>query len=219
MLTLGIGTATDVCSVALLDGTTPLVHCQLAVPRSHGRRLALLIQETLAHASRAVSDLDLVAVSAGPGSYTGLRIGMSTAKGICLATGAPLAAVPTMLALGYGASGTGVVLLPSRRGEAYAAVVAQGEFVLTPAALSVDHVDAWLPDHLDWIGGPGSDRISNIRPTVPRLALSASAASVALVGQRRFASGGPDPVDSTEPLYLKPVAVSQPRGIFETRPL
>ena len=214
MLTLGLDTATDVCAVALLDGDAVLVEAAIRVPRSHGRRLAPLVAEALAHAGRQAADLGLVAVSAGPGSYTGLRIGMSTAKGLCLATGAALAAVPTLRALAEAATGVVAVVLPSRRGEVYAAVYDAGRELCEPAALAVADVADWLPAETAALGGPGAGALADVRPELPRLALAASGASVARLGAARLAAHGPDDVGTAEPLYLKPVAVSQPRGIL-----
>ena len=161
-----------------------------------------------------MADLGLVAVSAGPGSYTGLRIGMSTAKGLCLSTGADLVAVPTLLALADGTEGTVAVVLPSRRGEVYASVVTDGAEVGEPAAVAVDQAEAWLPSGVDAIGGPGADRLEGIRPDAPRLELCASAVAVARIGRARADAHGVDDPGRLEPLYLKPVAASQPRGIF-----
>ena len=213
-LTLGIDTATDVCTVALVEGDTTLFEAAIAVPRAHGARLAPLIGQAFEHTGRDMDDLGLVAVSVGPGSYTGLRIGMSTAKGLCLSTGAAIVAVPTLLALAGGALGTVAVVLPSRRGEVYASVVADGAEAEPAGAFAVADADAWLPDALDAIGGPGAPRLDGVRPEVPRLDLSTSGASVARLGRAAAEDRGPDDAASLEPVYLKPVAASQPRGIF-----
>lgn len=214
VLTLGLDTATDLCAVALLDGDVVRFEAAIDQPRSHGRRLALLIAEALAHADRQPADLGLIAVSEGPGSYTGLRIGMSTAKGLALATGAPLVPVPTLSALAEGTSGLTAVVLPSRRGEVYAAVLDAGVEIHSPAALAVAAVEAWLPADLAAIGGPGADRLADLRPDVPRVTLRASGASVARLGRARFEAGGAADLATAEPVYLKPVATSQPRAIF-----
>ena len=219
MLTLGLDTATDDCAVALLVGDDAVFEATIRVPRSHGRRLAPLVAEALAHIDRQPGELGLVAVSAGPGSYTGLRIGTSTAKGLALATGAALVAVPTLAALASGALGRVAVVLPSRRGEVYAAVVEGGAEVGPAAALAVDDVAGWLPPDLDGVGGPGADRLPGLRPDLPRVDLAASGAAVARLGRRLAEARGPDDPAALEPLYLKPVAASRPRAIFGGSPL
>ena len=216
MLTLGLDTATDVCTLALLEDDRVLYEAALAVPRSHGRRLAPLVAEAFAHVGRTPEDLGLVAVSAGPGSYTGLRIGTSTAKGLALATGAAVVAVPTLRALAASADVDGLLaaVLPSRRGEVYAAVYEGDAEIAAPAALAIDAVGAWLPTGTVALGGPGADRLADVRPDLPRVPLRPSGAVVVRLGRRRLDALGDDDVATLEPLYLKPVATSQPRGIL-----
>lgn len=93
MNTLLIETATPVCSVALaIDGAIVDSRCSDA-PNAHSTQLPLFIHDLMP------SHLDAVCVSSGPGSYTGLRIGVSTAKGICYALGIPLLSLPTPLSM------------------------------------------------------------------------------------------------------------------------
>ncbi len=100
---LCIETSTTVCSVALtLDGGV-VASRRENEGNSHATRLTVLIQELFDDplVSITMSDLDAVAVSSGPGSYTGLRIGVSTAKGLCFALGKPLIALPSLLVLSW----------------------------------------------------------------------------------------------------------------------
>lgn len=218
MLTLGIETATDICAVALLDGEAVLFEASIRLPRSHGRRLAPLIDEAFAHVGRAPLDLDLVAVSAGPGSYTGLRIGMSTAKGLALATEARLAAVPTLDALAATTTERPVaVVLPSRRGEVYAAVASDDASVARPAtALALADAAEWLPSVPLALGGPAAPALAEAAPDHGwrRLDLVPSAAAVARLGRQRAEAGDDDDPATAEPSYLKPVAATRPRAIF-----
>jgi len=99
---LCIETATGVCSVALCNDTATLHLREAAEGRSHASQLTVLIRELLAEASVSTQELDAVAVSKGPGSYTGLRIGVSVAKGISYGAGIPLIGINTMAAMYYG---------------------------------------------------------------------------------------------------------------------
>lgn len=99
---LCIETATGVCSAALCNATATLHLREAAEGRSHASQLTVLIRELLAEASVTAQDLDAVAVSKGPGSYTGLRIGVSVAKGISYGAGIPLIGINTMTAMYYG---------------------------------------------------------------------------------------------------------------------
>jgi tRNA threonylcarbamoyladenosine biosynthesis protein TsaB len=100
---LYLETATRVCSVALAKGENLLSLRETSVSNSHSELITVFIQEVLAEAGLTINQVDAVAVSKGPGSYTGLRIGVSTAKGICYALGKPLISVGTLEAMAYGA--------------------------------------------------------------------------------------------------------------------
>ncbi len=96
MLILLIETATAVCSVALANDNKILAEVHSEEPNAHSSKLSPFIEQIFAQCGKKVSQLDAVCVSSGPGSYTGLRIGVSTAKGLCYALGKPLLAVPTL---------------------------------------------------------------------------------------------------------------------------
>lgn len=99
---LQIETATQVCSVALaIDGITVAAKEQ-AAQNIHAANLTLFIAEVMETAQLTYADLDAIAVSKGPGSYTGLRIGVSTAKGLCFALDKPLIAIPTLTLMANG---------------------------------------------------------------------------------------------------------------------
>jgi tRNA threonylcarbamoyladenosine biosynthesis protein TsaB len=93
---LGIDTATDLASVAVHDGGTVLAELSWYGRRRHTVELAPMLERALAAAGLAVADLEGVAVAIGPGSYTGLRIGLALAKGLALGVGLPLVGVPTL---------------------------------------------------------------------------------------------------------------------------
>ncbi|MFN3841309.1 MAG: tRNA (adenosine(37)-N6)-threonylcarbamoyltransferase complex dimerization subunit type 1 TsaB [Cyclobacteriaceae bacterium] len=95
-LILNIETSAEACSVALTDGISLLAEARETQPRSHASKLAVLIDQVMNQAGILRSDLNAVAVSAGPGSYTGLRIGVATAKGLCYGLSIPLIAVNTL---------------------------------------------------------------------------------------------------------------------------
>ena len=99
MRILLIETATQVCSVAIADGDTIVARRESDEPNAHSSHLAPYIGQMLDELHLTTRDIDAVSVSSGPGSYTGLRIGVSSAKGICYALGIPLLAVPTLLGM------------------------------------------------------------------------------------------------------------------------
>lgn len=127
-LILCIETATQVCSVALSDGDRMIAIRETTEKNAHSRLLTVFIEEIVAEAGISLKDLDAIAVSEGPGSYTGLRIGVSAAKGLCYATSIPLIAIGTLQALAAGmqtVAKPGDILIPTidaRRMEIYTAV-------------------------------------------------------------------------------------------------
>lgn len=98
---LSIETSTDVCSVAISDRDKFIAGKCTDEPKSHASMLAPMIKELMDSLSLSFGDLSAVAVSSGPGSYTGLRVGVSTAKGICYGAGKPLLAVDTLQVLAF----------------------------------------------------------------------------------------------------------------------
>ena len=215
-MVLGIDTATDVCAVGLVDGERDLADLALLKPRGHGARLAGLIQAALDAAGASPQDLRAVAVSSGPGSYTGLRIGASTAKGLCLATGAALVSVPTLAALAEGASeqtGGAAILtvLPSRRGEVYAATfrAMEGggmETLREATPLALDDVAAWVPpsDEIAVVGPATEAVLPLLGPEAFAPGGRVSGLTVARIGRQRAAAGETEDVAAFEPAYLKP---------------
>jgi tRNA threonylcarbamoyladenosine biosynthesis protein TsaB len=99
-------TATDICSVALCDNTGALYLRESTDSKSHAALLTLFIEDILKEANIQIKNLDAIAVSKGPGSYTGLRIGVSVAKGIAYAASLPLIAVDTTLSMFWGIAKT-----------------------------------------------------------------------------------------------------------------
>jgi len=93
---LNIETATPLCSVALAVNGKVIARRETTEEKSHASRLTVFIEEVLKESNFKITDLDAVAIGKGPGSYTGLRIGVSTAKGICFGANLPLIAVGTL---------------------------------------------------------------------------------------------------------------------------
>ncbi|MEP3838262.1 MAG: tRNA (adenosine(37)-N6)-threonylcarbamoyltransferase complex dimerization subunit type 1 TsaB [Algibacter sp.] len=123
---LNLETATSNCSVSLSkDGKTIVLKEDNDKSYSHAERLHVYIDAVLKEANITLNDLDAIAVSKGPGSYTGLRIGVSAAKGLCFALNKPLIAIPTLDALAYQVKmndGIIVSMLDARRMEVYSAI-------------------------------------------------------------------------------------------------
>ena len=103
MKILAVDTALGACSVALLSGDKILAHSFEEMARGHAERLAPMVQETMAKAGIAFSDIDRLAVTTGPGTFTGQRVGLAFMRGLRIALKKPLTGVTTLEAMAAGA--------------------------------------------------------------------------------------------------------------------
>lgn len=165
---LCIETATTNCSVAIAhNGKTLAVKEDYNGSYSHAEKLHLFIQEILEEHNLKLSNLDAVAISTGPGSYTGLRIGVSAAKGLCFSLDIPLISVPTLTALANQAEQQGIVIpmLDARRMEVYAAVfnTAKEQILKTSAIiLEPDSFREYLERDQVYFIGSGVEKFQKI---------------------------------------------------------
>jgi len=128
MRVLAFDTSTSVTAVAVMDGARLLAHDDAPDEGRHGDVLLPRVQSVLARAQLPLSALELLAVGIGPGSFTGLRIGLASAKGLAIATGLPLRGVCSLRALAAGVSARAeltVAALDAGKGELFAAVFAR----------------------------------------------------------------------------------------------
>lgn len=143
-----IETSTALCSTALSEDGKILCARQSTEPRAHAAMTAVFLKEMLDECGLRAADCDAVCVSAGPGSYTGLRVGSSTAKGICLAAGLPLLSLGTPDILAAQARSEGLLpegcryivpMVDARRMEVYTALFsAEGQRLTDTRAMVVD---------------------------------------------------------------------------------
>jgi tRNA threonylcarbamoyladenosine biosynthesis protein TsaB len=151
---LGFDTATPSTAVALLraDGWTAEARDEVAAGKrpGHSQHLLALAAALLERAELGWQQLDVVAVGVGPGGYTGLRIGLASARGIAAAAGARLVGVGTLRALAEPLrSRPAVAVLDARRGEAFVAIYQDGDELLAPAVCAPEALAGWAAE-----GGP-----------------------------------------------------------------
>jgi tRNA threonylcarbamoyladenosine biosynthesis protein TsaB len=160
---LGIETSTSQAGVALLEGGQLVLARASARPKQSAERLLPLIAELLAEAGWQVSSLDRLGVSVGPGSFTGLRVGIACAQGLSLGLDIPLVGVTSLAAMARAAPpslvGLRVPLLDARRAEVFAAAYEPGPRAaerLAPLALPAESAPATLAERLGpsllWLG-------------------------------------------------------------------
>lgn len=228
---LALETATSVCGVALLQDDRVTVDLLLDRPRAHAENLVSMIGDTLRYGGLEPADVDAVAVSSGPGSYTGLRIGVSTAKGFASAVGAALVSVPSLQALASRVHATGSEELvgaafDARRDEAYVALFRSAEegpprIEKDTAAVPMSDMEEWLrrpaPDRPILLVGDGWTKMTDVLQAAGvsfrRLPdVRPSASGVARVGADRFESGQTENLVTFEPYYLKDFVTTTPSG-------
>ncbi len=229
MLLLSLETSTTASSVALHRDGQLLVCLEMFVEKSHAAALTVLVAQALQLAQVAAPELAAVAVAAGPGSYTGLRIGLSTAKGLCFALERPLLTVNTLEVLAASqqaaARSAGAWLCPvldARRHEVYTALYDAdlGEqqppqpLVLTPDTWP----DVWqsvLAQRPLWWVGDGAAKCRQLLPPHPQAhffpEVRPSARWVGDLGYQAFGRGAVADLAYAEPFYLKAFAGPPPR--------
>lgn len=211
MKVLAIDTATDILAVAL-STDEGWAEASLDLGLRHAERLMDLVDSCLSRAGLAPSELDLLACAAGPGSFTGLRIGISTVKGMALALGKPWVAVPTLDCMAHGLDtfpGAVVPVIDGKKGRVYSAIYLRGQRVSDwldiPLARLLGLLDTY-PEVL--VTGPDADLLESSITERPGLSIDGKARSpqaraLAELGVERYErEGGAAP--ETGPLYLRP---------------
>jgi tRNA threonylcarbamoyladenosine biosynthesis protein TsaB len=216
---LAIDTSTRVGSIALVEG--PLLKAQniLDIRATHNQRLLPGIERILTDAGWSLDDLDGFAVSLGPGSFTGLRIGLSIVKGLAWATGKPLVGVPTLDGLAANVSFVPYMICPildARKGEIYAALYRQGdegipERLTSYMAIKPEEMLALISETTVIIGDGLLSHGDYLRRELGNLLVLAPphlsvihASSLAWLGWHRLRSGEFEDVSSCTPLYVRP---------------
>ena len=215
MTILLLETATTVCSAALsVDGAIVALR-ESHEPNAHSSRLSVFIQELFAESHLEMRQLDGVCVSSGPGSYTGLRIGVSSAKGICYALGIPLLSVPTLqnmanryFELHPDYKGLVCPMIDARRMECYTGFYnRQGEVRETRAEIIEPGIyDAWLDEGEVTFIGDGAEKtrpLLSSHPNAHYADCSVSAVGMVHLAEQQLAAGIHEDVAYFEPFYLK----------------
>ena len=135
MIVLGLDTCLSACSVAVLDGEAVLAHASEVMARGHQERLAPMAQAVMAEAGIPFSRLQRIGATVGPGSFTGLRVGVAFAKGLGSALSVPAVGVGSLEALAAEAAGLVAAVLDARRDQLYLQVFEDGQALMAPDVL------------------------------------------------------------------------------------
>jgi len=220
---LALETATNLGGVALMRGELLRGRIVANMQGAHSRRLLRDARALLTDEGIDFDALSAVAVDRGPGSFTGLRVGMATAKGLCLAASVPLVGVSSLEALAHGVCGwVGLVAatLDARKGEVYGSLLRAhgdgsresvvGDCLARPESWAARVTKHASDEPVLWLGVGArlyAEVLLGASPAGSRLAHPAwdapDPAWVAILGQRRLAQHGADPLDALEPDYLR----------------
>jgi tRNA threonylcarbamoyladenosine biosynthesis protein TsaB len=218
-LILQIETATTVCSVALALNGEILCLCEIEQRNVHAEKITVFIDDLLHKTNRSYTDLDAIAVSSGPGSYTGLRIGVSAAKGLCFALDKPLIAVETLTAMADGLiqqhsfANRNQLLCPmidARRMEVFTAVFDIYGNKIRPTSAEIIDENSFgdlLKDHQIIFFGDGAEKCSQVLGMHSGATIMAdfsnSASHLAKRALKKYEDKQFEDVAYFEPYYLK----------------
>jgi tRNA threonylcarbamoyladenosine biosynthesis protein TsaB len=201
MIVLGLDTCLASCSVAVRDGERVLASAREVMARGHQERLAPMAQQVMAEAGLSFDRLDRIGVTVGPGSFTGLRVGIAFAKGLAAALSLPAAGIGTLEALAAEAEGLVFAVIDARRDQVYVQGFEDGRALMAPDALAAPTAAARIAElsvGRDFtLIGSGAALLADLAPGARViLAEGADARRVA----RLAAARSPTPL---KPLYLR----------------
>lgn len=222
-LILNIDTSTSVCSVALAKNGQVVAQKENNEGLNHSVLLGTYISDILKETGTDPHQLDAVAISVGPGSYTGLRIGVSMVKGLCFGTGKPIIAVPTLQALALSVSSRlqedalYCPMIDARRMEVYTAFFDKHNKTVFDTKAEVIDENSFadlLAAHKIYFFGNGSGKIKSIL-TSPNACfienVETSASHMAGISEQKFKDGIFEDVAYFEPFYLKEFIATIPK--------
>lgn len=232
-LILNIETATDVCSAALADNGETFALKESKEEKSHSSLLSVFIEEIMTGSNISVQGLDAIAISKGPGSYTGLRIGVSTAKGLCYGADVPLISVSTLQAMASGIISSNRIneletgslkdtlvcpMIDARRMEVYTAIY-------DSSCKIVEHAQAKIIDRTTFANylskkrmiffGTGSEKCRHLLKNKNALFIDSfdtSARYMAPLSEDAYNKGKYENTAYFEPYYLKDFIATVPKN-------
>ena len=224
-LILAIETGTDICSVALIRDGELIALRESDEERNHAKKIAVFVDELLREYDIAAEELDAVAVSKGPGSYTGLRIGVSFAKGLCYGQNIPLVAVGSLDSLVEVAREdfeAGIIdieqwdnallcpMIDARRMEVYTQLFDTDGVAQSEVEAKIINTESFAKERKDRpfvIFGNGAKKCTEVLEGATFIEVVPSARGMARLAERAFAEGKTEDVAYFEPFYLKDFVV------------
>lgn len=229
-LILNLETATTACSISLTKDGSVIAFKEQNGEYSHAENLTVFIEDVIKQSGLSLKNVDAIAVSKGPGSYTGLRIGVSTAKGLCYSLNKPLIAINTLqhLALGViqnlkpetlSSKPLFCPMLDARRMEVYCAVYDSGGNEIVPTAAEIIDENSFaglLKDHQIYFFGDGASKCKDILSVNSNAIfigeIECSARNMGKLTEEAFNKKQFEDVAYFEPFYLKDFVAGKKKG-------
>lgn len=216
MRILGIETATSVCSVCVLDNSELIAEYTTNITKTHSQRLMPMIKHVLKNIELVPKDIEAIAVSIGPGSFTGIRIGISAAKGIAMALGVQTVGVSVLDGIAYNLTNTCTdrvcVITDARRKQVYAAIyeMPNMEKLIDDMVLPIEELIGKIKKKTIFVGNATALYHDILKEELGDLAVVCSpdigiprASSIALLGEKRLKEGKDLSYFDLKPNYVR----------------
>jgi len=228
-LILNIETATEVCSVALCNNGVVICKRETSDQNSHSELITTFVEEILFETKTKISQIEAIGLSMGPGSYTGLRIGTSTAKGLCYALDIPLIAISTIEAIAFGTieninneNALYCPMIDARRMEVYSAIFDSKLNQIEPIEANIideNSFKAILLNRKTYFSGNGAEKCRSILSNYDNaqiVDIKASSTHLAKLSEIKFNKNQFENLAYFEPFYLKDfiAAKSYVKGLY-----
>lgn len=207
MRLLAIDTAYEACSVGISGGAGSPLRISEKIGRGHAERLMTMIEAAMQDAGLAFRDLDRIAVVVGPGSFTGVRVGIAATRGLALVSKTPVVGISTLAALAESARGTAgmvpvLAVIDARRDEIYAQAFAADAAPLgPPSVVSAGEAALMLSDGMQ-LAGSGADLVATAAGRAAPIIHRDASPDIAAV--LRLGLAAPSSSVPPKPLYLRP---------------
>lgn len=205
MLTLAISTSSKICSVALLENDKPIKELNIDNQKTHSENLLPLIDELFKSTNKDVSELNLIACDVGPGSFTGIRIGISTTKAIAEVNKIPVVACTSLEALSYNTQGNIICsLIDARNNQVYCGIFdKEHNLIKDYMADDINVIIENLPEGDINFVGDGAVLHSNLLKGIVLENNDIHASNIGICAYNKYKNGITETADSIVPMYLR----------------
>lgn len=205
MLTLAISTSSKICSVALLENDKPIKELNIDNQKTHSENLLPLIDELFKSTNKNVSELDLIACDVGPGSFTGIRIGISTTKAIAEVNQIPVVACTSLEALSYNTKGNIICsLIDARNNQVYCGIFNEKHNLIKDyMADDINVIIKNLPEGVINFVGDGAVLHTNLLNGAVSEDNEIHASNIGICAYNKYKNGITETADAIVPMYLR----------------